>query len=93
MVYDGFTSPYPGLERFSTAGSQLIWISCSAPKRGAWILLRLPTTTRSRDTAACGKRFEQLELLEKLNRILPEEQARLREYRRLLDKILVLAGL
>jgi hypothetical protein len=35
---------------------------------------------------------EQLELLEKLKRILPDEQARLSEYRRLLDKILVLPG-
>jgi PHP family Zn ribbon phosphoesterase len=36
--------------------------------------------------------IEQLELLEKLSRLLPEEQARLAEYRRLLDKILVLPG-
>ncbi len=34
----------------------------------------------------------QLELLERLNRILPEEQNRLREYRRLLDKLLILPG-
>lgn len=32
----------------------------------------------------------QLELLERLNRILPEEQIRLREYRRLFDKLLIL---
>lgn len=36
--------------------------------------------------------IEQLMLLEKLNRILPEEQARLKEYNRLLDKILLLPG-
>jgi Schlafen, AlbA_2 len=36
--------------------------------------------------------IQQLELLEKLNRLLPEEQARLKEYRRLLAKILVLPG-
>lgn len=36
--------------------------------------------------------IEQLELLEKLNRLLPEEQTRLKEYRRLLDEILVLPG-
>ncbi|MEJ2597161.1 MAG: putative DNA binding domain-containing protein [Anaerolineales bacterium] len=36
--------------------------------------------------------IHQLELLERLNRLLPEEQARLFEYRRLLDKILVLPG-
>ena len=36
--------------------------------------------------------IEQLELLEKLNRLLPEEQTRLTEYRRLLGKILVLPG-
>jgi hypothetical protein len=36
--------------------------------------------------------IEQLELLEKLKRLLPEEKARLEEYRRLLDKILVLPG-
>ena len=34
----------------------------------------------------------QLELLERLNRILPEEQNRLREYRRLFEKILILPG-
>jgi len=34
--------------------------------------------------------IQQLELLEKLKRILPEEQARLSDYRRLLGKILVL---
>jgi hypothetical protein len=32
----------------------------------------------------------QLELLERLNRILPEEQNRLREYRRLFEKLLIL---
>src|SRR4030042_3404816 len=36
--------------------------------------------------------IRQLELLESLNRILPEEQNRLREYRRLFDKILILPG-
>jgi len=36
--------------------------------------------------------IEQLEMLERLNRILPEELSRLREYRRLTDKILVLPG-
>ncbi len=36
--------------------------------------------------------IEQLELLEKLNRLLPEEKTRLTEYRRLLEKILVLPG-
>lgn len=34
--------------------------------------------------------IQQLEMLEKLKRILPEEQARLSEYRRLLGKILIL---
>ncbi len=34
--------------------------------------------------------IEQLELLERLKRILPEEQIRLSEYRRLLDRILLL---
>ncbi len=36
--------------------------------------------------------INQLQLLEKLNRLLPDEQARLLEYRRLLDKIQVLPG-
>jgi hypothetical protein len=36
--------------------------------------------------------LHQLELLERLNRILPEEQNRLREYRRLLEKIFILPG-
>jgi len=37
--------------------------------------------------------IEQLELLEKLNRLLPDEKNRLLEYRRLLKKILVLPGI
>jgi len=37
--------------------------------------------------------LEQLELLEKLNRILPEERTRLSEYRRLLKKITLLPGI
>jgi hypothetical protein len=36
--------------------------------------------------------IEQLEMLEKLKRILPDEQSRLAEYRRLTDKIMVLPG-
>lgn len=36
--------------------------------------------------------IQQLELLEKLNRLLPEESFRLKEYRRLLSKILALPG-
>ena len=36
--------------------------------------------------------IQQLEMLERLKRILPEEQGRLNEYRRLLGKILVLPG-
>lgn len=36
--------------------------------------------------------IQQLDLLEKLNRILPEERSRLNEYRRLMNKILVLPG-
>ena len=36
--------------------------------------------------------IEQMEMLEKLNRILPNEAARLNEYRRLLSKILLLPG-
>ena len=36
--------------------------------------------------------IQQLALLEQLNRLLPEEQARLSEYRRLLGKIMVLPG-
>ena len=34
----------------------------------------------------------ELELLERLNRLQPEERERLNEYRRLLDKILLLPG-
>jgi PHP family Zn ribbon phosphoesterase len=36
--------------------------------------------------------IQQLELLEKLNRLLPEEKNRLKEYRRLREKILILPG-
>lgn len=36
--------------------------------------------------------IQQLELLEQLNRIMPEEKVRLKEYRRLLDRMLVLPG-
>jgi hypothetical protein len=37
--------------------------------------------------------IQQLELLEKLNRLMPEEIARLKEYRRLFERILVLPGI
>jgi len=37
--------------------------------------------------------IRQLTLLENLNRLLPEEQIRLKEYRRLLERILVLPGI
>ncbi len=37
--------------------------------------------------------IQQLELLEKLNRLLPDEQARLAEYRRILGKLLLLPGI
>jgi hypothetical protein len=36
--------------------------------------------------------LQQLELLERLNRLLPEERTRLNDYRRLLEKVLVLPG-
>lgn len=36
--------------------------------------------------------IEQLKLLEKLNRLLPEERSRLNEYRRLFTKMLILPG-
>jgi len=37
--------------------------------------------------------IEQLELLEKLGRLLPDEKSKLDEYRRLLNKILILPGI
>jgi PHP family Zn ribbon phosphoesterase len=37
--------------------------------------------------------IDQLELLEKLNRLLPEEKNKLSEYRRLMNKILILPGI
>lgn len=42
--------------------------------------------------AGLKKQIEQLELLERLNRIEADEKRRLEEYRRLLDKILLLPG-
>jgi PHP family Zn ribbon phosphoesterase len=39
------------------------------------------------------EKIEQLEMLEKLNRILPEERSQLNEYRRLNEKMLVLPGI
>jgi hypothetical protein len=36
--------------------------------------------------------IQQFELLEKLNRLIPEERSRLNEYRRLLNKILIFPG-
>lgn len=41
---------------------------------------------------ALQEEIERLELFQQLHRILPEEQARLQEYHRLLDKMLVLPG-
>lgn len=37
--------------------------------------------------------IEQLELLERLNRLMPEERNKLNEYRRIMDKMLVLPGI
>lgn len=37
--------------------------------------------------------IEQLELLERLNRLMPEERSKLNEYRRIMEKILVLPGI
>lgn len=45
-----------------------------------------------RGYAAMMREIEQLTFLERLNRAEPEEQRRLAEYRRLLEKILVLPG-
>jgi hypothetical protein len=49
------------------------------------------------NTISGYKRFkediQQLELLEKLNRLLPDERTRLSEYHRLLNKLLVLPGI
>ncbi len=42
--------------------------------------------------AAMQNQFEELELLEKLSRLKPDEERRLKEFRQLLDKILVLPG-
>lgn len=40
-----------------------------------------------------SEEIEQLELLERLNRLMPEERSKLSEYRRLTSKILVLPGI
>lgn len=40
-----------------------------------------------------SEEIEQLEMLERLNRLMPEERSKLLEYRRLMDKILVLPGI
>lgn len=45
-----------------------------------------------RGYAELWRQLEDLELLEHLGRLLPEEAARLSEYRRLLDKLLLLPG-
>ena len=62
-----------------------------ADARGVNIL----AITDHNTVAGCRKmqeEIQQLEFLEKLNRLLPEERQRLAEYRRLVTKILVLPG-
>lgn len=81
----------PASSDFQEPGVTFLDLLRQAEKRG----LDLIAFTDHNTVAGYRKmqeEIEQLELLEKLNRLMPEEQERLSEYRRLLDKILVLPG-
>ena len=81
----------PASEDYQQPGTTYLDILQKAESRGIEIL-----SFTDHNTIA-GFRFlqdeiHQLELLEKLNRLLPEERAKLNEYHRLLNKILLLPG-
>jgi hypothetical protein len=79
----------PASSDFQQAGVTYLEVLQRAEARGLDII----AFTDHNTIAGYRKMLEevhQLELLERLNRILPEEQIRLREYRRLFDKLLIL---
>ncbi len=81
----------PGSQDYQEPGVNYIDILRRAELRHLDIIAFTDYNT-VRGYASMIREIEQLAFLEKLNRAEPEEQRRLAEYRRLLDKILVLPG-
>ncbi len=81
----------PGSVDYQEADVSYLDILRRAEMRGLDIIAFTDHNTIAGYQAMLGE-IEQLTLLEQLGRALPEEKRRLVEYRRLLDKILVLPG-
>lgn len=81
----------PASADFQQPGITILEILQKAEARGLEIISLTDHNTIA-GYRSMREEIEQLELLEKLNRMLPEERQRLAEYRRLLSKILVLPG-
>jgi len=81
----------PASADFQQPGVTVLEILQKAEARGLEIVSLTDHNTIS-GYRSMREEIEQLELLEKLNRMLPEERQRLAEYRRLLSKVLVLPG-
>jgi hypothetical protein len=81
----------PASSDYQQNGVEYLDILKQAESRGLRIIAFTDHNTVS-GYRCMREEIEQLELLEKLKRLLPEEKTRLTEYRRLLEKILVLPG-
>jgi hypothetical protein len=81
----------PGSADFAEPGVSYLDILQKAESRGLDIIAFTDHNTVA-GYGAMQKEIEELALLEQLNRLRPDEKRRLDEYRRLLDKVLVLPG-
>lgn len=81
----------PASADYQQPGVSYLDILRRAEERGLDIIAFADHNT-VRGYAAMRQEIENLELLERLNRLQPNEKAQLEEYRRLLGKILVLPG-
>src|SRR5262249_16200910 len=81
----------PGSADYQEPGVSYVDILRRAEMRGLDIIAFTDHNTTAGYQAMMNE-IEQLAMLERLDRALPEEKRRLAEYRRLLDRILVLPG-
>ncbi|HOC21486.1 MAG TPA: putative DNA binding domain-containing protein [Anaerolineae bacterium] len=81
----------PASADFQQEGVTYLDLLREAERKGVSIIAFTDHNTVS-GHKAIAEEIDDLELLERLGRLAPEEEQRLQEYRRLLDKILVLRG-
>ena len=81
----------PASADFQQEGVTYLDLLREAERKGVSIIAFTDHNTVS-GHKAMAEEIDDLELLERLGRLAPEEEQRLQEYRRLLDKILVLRG-